>query len=194
MKKDYILEITKITKVIKNKYLAQISLIDTNKGTETPYKVITVEAINQEFAKKIIDIKIEEMLADSSEQNLIIGHNNLIKARDNYINKYKQIVEEYNVLTAKQEKLLEKIIYKSQPSEVDGLDIKHLNVFTNFEGEDVLVWAIRVVTESINGNDVKYLDVKISSSEDNSDLDWYSIYDTDQTTAGKILTAVMETI
>lgn len=194
MKKDYILEITKITKVIKNKYLAQISLIDTNKGTETPYKVITVESINKEFAKKIIDIKIEEMLADTTEQSLIIGHNNLVKTRDNYINKYKQIVEEYNALTAKQEKLLEKIIYKSQPSEEDGLNIKHLNVFTNFEGEDVLVWAIRVVTESINGNDVKYLEVKISSSEDNSDLDWYSIYDTDQTTAGKILTAVMETI
>ena len=61
------LEIAHIGKISEGKYIAHIGIVNDEGGT--PFKTITIDATNMEFARKIAEIRIEEMM--SSKINLL---------------------------------------------------------------------------------------------------------------------------
>lgn len=190
--KPYILEITNLKRMNNGKtYLAEISLVDTDDGRVTPYKTIEVEAINQDFAKKIVNIRIEEMLAETTESNLVFGIQKLIATKINYTDKYKKLAIKIDEVLTEQEELLAEIVDKAQQSESEGIDIKTLETYVELDGEVVLVWAVRVYTDE---NGEKWLELKATSTENEDDIEWLSIYDFAPDVAGRVLSAIMDNI
>lgn len=188
--KPYILEITNLKRMNNGKtYLAEISLVDTNEGRVTPYKTIEVEAINQEFAKKIVNIRIEEMLAETTESNLVFGIQKLIATKINYTNEYNKLATKIDEVLTEQEELLIEIVDKAQQSENEGIDIKTLETYVELDGEVVLVCAVRVYTDE---NGTKWVELKATSNEDY--MEWLSIYDFAPDAAGRVLSAIMDKI
>ena len=55
--KPYILQVTHLKKVSEGQYMAQIDIMDSNIHcfAGIPFKSIVVDAINEEFARKIAD-------------------------------------------------------------------------------------------------------------------------------------------
>lgn len=189
--KPYILEITNLKRMNGKIYLAEISLVDTNEGKVTPYKTIEVEAINQEFAKKIVNIRIEEMLAETTESNLVFGIQKLIATKINYTDKYNRLAVKLDVLRTEHEEMLAEIVDKAQQSESEGIDIKALDTYVELDGELVLVWAVRVYTDE---NGTKWVELKATSTGDEDDMEWLSVYDYTPDAAGRVLSAIMDKI
>ena len=193
--KPYILQVAHLGKVSEGQYVAHIAILDSDKHcfTGIPYKTIIVDAINEEFARKIADIRIEEMMLDrTSEIDSIYDKNILIDIKKYYTKKYADLVGEMDKLRKKQEDLLTALVKEAQQSAEEGLNVEELCIHVDINGEDVgqFLYAVRTVSEE--GSD-DYLELKLMSVSPN-EYEWISIYDFYADTAGKILSEIMENL
>ena len=176
--KPYILQVAHLGKVKEGQYVAHIAIMDSDKHcfTGIPYKIIMVDAVNEEFARKIADIRIEEMmLNNTSEIDSIYNKNTLIEIANNYRKMYEALNNEMNQLRAKQENLLTALVKEAQTSAEEGIDIEDMGIEVELdelnEYEGYLVYAIRTVSEE--GSDDR-LELKIMS-ESHNEYEWFSI-------------------
>ena len=185
--KPYILQIEHIERVSGGRYVARIDITDSGKHclTRIPYTMITIDAINEEFAKKIAEIRMEEMMiTDESELDSIFYNNSKMFGIKK---KYESLIIEMYELRTKQENLLTDLVKNAQTSIKEGLDIKNMGIEVNLDGEQgYLVYAIRT------GNEWG-LELKIRN-KDTNEYEWLIIYEFDARTAEKILSAIMENI
>ena len=195
--KPYILQVSHIGKVSEGQYVAHIAIMDSDKHcfTGIPYKTIVVDAINEEFARKIADIRIEEMmLNNASEIDSIYDKNILIDITKNYSKMYADIVVEMEKLRKKQENLLTALVKEAQTSVEEGLDIKDMGIEVDLDGyEGHLVYAVRVVGEDREDGRVEWLELKIMSVSPN-EYEWLNIYDFHSWAAETILSEIMENL
>ena len=199
--KPYILQVAHLGKVSEGQYVAHIAILDSNNHcfTGIPYKTIVIDAINEEFARKIADIRIEEMmLNNASEIDSLYDKNILIDIKKNYSKMYEGLVVEMDKLRTKQENLLTALVKEAQTSAEEGLDIKDMGIKVELDGnEPLLVYAIRTVSEE--GSDWVELKVNLSDTlksylNNDNDLEWLSIYDFYSDTAIKVLSEIMENL
>ena len=192
--KPYILQVAHLGKVSEGQYVAHIVIMDsdTHCFVGIAYKTIVIDAINEEFARKIADIRIEEMmLNNASEIDSLYDMNILTDIKKNYSNMYAGLVNEMDKLRTKQENLLTALVKKAQKSVEEGLNIENMGVEVELDGyEGHLVYAVRTVSEE--GSD-DYLELKIMSVSPN-EYEWLSIYDFYSGTAEKILSEIMENL
>ena len=190
--KPYILQVAHLGKVSEGQYVAHIAILDSDKHcfTGIPYKIIIVDAINEEIARKIADIRIEEMmLNNASEIDSIYDKNILIDIKKNYSKMYAGLGVDMDQLRTKQENLLTEILRDVQQDAKKGIDIEEMDIYVDLDGnEGYLVYAIRVVKDG----DSEYLELKIDG--DCGDFEWLSIYDFYAGTAEKILSEIMENL
>ena len=149
--KPYILQVAHLGKVSEGQYVAHIAILDSNNYcfTGIPYKTIVVDAINEEFARKLADIRIEEMMINNaSEIDSLYDMNILTDITKNYSKMYAGLVIEMDKLRTKQENLLTSLVKEAQKSAEDGLNIENLGVEVELDGyEGHLVYAVRTVSE-----------------------------------------------
>lgn len=196
--KPYRLEIGEVAEVsgTLGQYLVELDLV-SDSGDKTFYKNIVVDAINEEFARKIADIRIEEMmLNNTSEIDSIYNRHNLINItkKKNYRKMYADIVVEMEKLRKKQENLLTAIVKEAQTSAEEGLDITDMGIEVELDGyEGHLVYAVRVVSEDREDGNAEWLELKIMSVTPN-EYEWLSIYDFYSWAAEEILSEIMENL
>jgi hypothetical protein len=196
--KPYILQVAHLGKVSEGQYVAHIAILDSDKHcfTGIPYKTIVVDAINEEFARKIADIRIEEMMINNaSEIDSLYDMNNLTDITKNYSKMYAGLVVEMDKLRAKQEDLLTALVKEAQKSAEEGLNIENMGVEVELDGyEGHLVYAVRTVSEE-GYSDCLELKVKsVIGYDDPDEYEWLSIYDFYAGTAEKILSKIMENL
>jgi hypothetical protein len=196
--KPYILQVAHLGKVSEGQYVAHIAILDSDKHcfTGIPYKTIVVDAINEEFARKIADIRIEEMMINNaSEIDSLYDMNNLTDITKNYSKMYAGLVVEMDKLRAKQEDLLTALVKEAQKSAEEGLNIENMGVEVELDGyEGHLVYAVRTVSEE-GYSDCLELKVKsVIGYDDPDEYEWLSIYDFYAGTAEKILSEIMENL
>ena len=135
--KPYILQVAHLGKVSEGQYVAHIAILDSDKHcfTGIPYKTIVVDAINEEFARKIADIRIEEMMLNrASEIDSLYDMCNLTDIAKNYSKMYADIVFEMDTLRAKQENLLTALVKDAQTSAEEGINIENMGVEVELAG------------------------------------------------------------
>ena len=181
--KPYTLKITNISQINEKKYAAEISLVDADRYTDMPYKIIEVEAINKEFAERIFNIRLEEMMVDKAALDIVHNYNCLKATKECFVKNYNELITKLNAIENQMELLLIEIVKKMQTSK-DGIDIKALNIYVNIDDEKMLVYAIRV--------DEDMMELKATNTGDEFDLEWYTVYDFTPDTSFEILTAIME--
>jgi hypothetical protein len=196
--KPYILQVAHLGKVSEGQYVAHIAILDSDKHcfTGIPYKTIVVDAINEEFARKIADIRIEEMMINNaSEIDSLYDMNNLTDITKNYSKMYAGLVFEMDKLRAKQEDLLTALVKEAQKSAEEGLNIENMGIEVELDGyEGHLVYAVRTVSEE-GYSDCLELKVKsVIGYDDPDEYEWLSIYDFYAGTAGEILSEIMENL
>lgn len=196
--KPYILQVAHLGKVSEGQYVAHIAILDSDKHcfTGIPYKTIVIDAINEEFARKIADIRIEEMMINNaSEIDSLYDMNNLTDITKNYSKMYAGLVFEMDKLRAKQEDLLTAIVKEAQKSAGEGLNIENMGVEVELDGyEGHLVYAVRTVSEE-GYSDCLELKIKsVIGYDDPDEYEWLSIYDFYAGTAEKILSEIMENL
>ena len=201
--KPYILQIAHLGKVSEGQYVAHIVIMDsdTHCFVGIAYKTIVIDAINEEFARKIADIRMEEMMINNASEIDSIYYKNILtetKTKSDYTKIYAGLVAEMDKLRTKQEDLLTAIVKDAQQSAEDGLYIKDMGIEVELDGyKKHLVYAIRTVSEE--GSD-DYLELKIVSvayddpDEYDWEYEWLSIYDFYTGTAEKILSEIMENL
>ena len=193
--KPYILQVAHLDKVSEGQYVAHIAILDSDKHcfTGIPYKTIIIDAINEEFARKIADLRAEEMmLMKTSEIDSIYDKNILIDTKKDYTKKYADLVGEMDKLRAKQVNLLTALVKEAQQSAEEGLNVEELCIHVDINGEDVgqFLYAVRTVSEEGYSD---CLELKIMSVSPN-EYEWISIYEFYADTAGKILSEIMENL
>ena len=192
--KPYILQVAHLGKVSEGQYVAHIAILDSDKHcfTGIPYKTIVVDAINEEFARKIADIRIEEMmLNNASEIDSLYDMNYLTDIKKNYSKMYADLVFEMDTLRSKQENLLTALVKEAQTSAEEGINIENMGIEVELDGyEGHLVYAVRTVSEEGYSD---CLELKIMSESPN-EYEWLSIYDFYSGTAEKILSEIMENL
>ena len=115
--------------------------------------------------------------------------NRLIDSKSNYTTKYAGLVMEADRLRTRQENLLTALVKDAQTSD-EGIDIKELGIKVDLDGyEGHLVYAIRTVSEEGYSD---CLELKVTTTGYESDIEWLSIYDFYSDTAGKVLSEIME--
>lgn len=192
--KPYILQVAHLGKVSEGQYVAHIAILDSDKHcfTGIPYKTIVVDAINEEFARKIADIRIEEMMLNrASEIDSLYDMCNLTDISKNYIQMYRDINIEMDQLRKKQVNLLTALVKEAQTSAKEGLNTEKLFLHVDLCDEDAVghfLYAVRTVSEE--GSDDR-LELKLMSVSPN-EYEWISIYDFYTETAWKILSKIME--
>ena len=196
--KPYILQVAHLGKVSEGQYVAHIAILDSDKHcfTGIPYKTIVIDAINEEFARKIADIRMEEMMINNaSEIDSIYDMNNLTDIKKNYKQTYAGLVFEMDRLRARQENLLTALVKDAQKSAEEGLNIENTGVEVELDGyEGHLVYAIRTVSEE-GYSDCLELKIKsVVGYDDPDEYEWLSIYDFYAGTAEKILSKIMENL
>ena len=192
--KPYILQIEHLKRISEGRYIAHIDITDSSKHclTSIPYTMIAIDAINEEFAKKIAEIRMEEMMiTDESELDSIYNNSTMFGIRCRTMfgikKKYESLIIEMYELRTKQENLLTDLVKNAQTSIKEGLDIKNMGIEVNLDGEQgYLVYAIRA------GNEWG-LELKIRN-KDTNEYEWLIIYEFDARTAEKILSAIMENV
>ena len=113
------------------------------------------------------------------------------KSKSNYTEKYAGLVIKMDKLRNEQEDTLTALIKEAQTSD-EGIDIKELDIYVDFDGyEPVLVYAIRTVSEEGYSD---CLELKVTTTGDESDIEWLSIYDFYSDTAIKVLSEMMENL
>lgn len=114
--------------------------------------------------------------------------NKLIDSKSNYTKKYAGLVMKMDKLRAEQENTLTALIKEAQTSD-EGIDIKEMDIYVDFDGyEPLLVYAIRTVSEE----KFDWLELKVTTTGYESDIEWLTIYDFYSDTAGKVLSEIME--
>lgn len=196
--KPYILQVAHLGKVSEGQYVAHIAIMDSDKYcfTGIPYKTIVVDAINEEFARKITDIRIEEMMINNaSEIDSLYDMNNLTDIKKNYSKMYAGLVVEMEKLRTKQENLLTALVKDAQQSAEEGLNIENMGIEVDLDGyEGHLVYAVKTVSEE-GYSDCLELKIKsVVGYDDPDEYEWLSIYDFYAGTAEKILSEIMENL
>ena len=187
--KPYILQVAHLGKVSEGQYVAHIAIMDSDKHcfTGIPYKTIVVDAINEEFARKIADIRIEEMMINrESEIDSLYDMSNLTDIAKNYIQMYRGINIEMDQLIKKQVNLLTALVKEAQTSAKEGLNTEKLFLHVDLCDEDAVghfLYAVRTV--SVEGSDDR-LELKLMSVSPN-EYEWINISDFYTETAEKIL-------
>jgi hypothetical protein len=116
--------------------------------------------------------------------------NRLIDTKSNYTKKYAGLVIKMDKLRTEQENTLTALIKEAQTSD-EGIDIKEMDIYVDFDGyEPLLVYAIRTVSEE--GSD--WVELKVTTTGDESDIEWLGIYDFYSDTACKVLSEIMENL
>lgn len=116
--------------------------------------------------------------------------NRLIDSKSNFTKKYAGLVMKMDELRNEQENLLTAIVKESQTSD-EGIDIKEMGIKVDLDGyEGHLVYAIRTVSE----NDSDWVELKVTTTGYESDIEWLGIYDFYSDTAEKILSEIMENL
>lgn len=183
------LEIAHIGKISEGKYIAHIGIVNDEGGT--PFKTITIDATNMEFARKIAEIRIEEMMSSKINGNFneILGHKMLLMARNTYNKKYVELQNQLEELWTAQEETLTALIKDAQMDSENGINIRYLDINVQLDGnEPLLVYAIRTRKDW----EEDLVEILVTETGDEDDLEWSSIYDFYCGTAGCILQTLME--
>ena len=185
------LEIGHIGKIEEGKYVAHIGVVDKEADIFAPYRTITIEATNEEFARRIAEIRVEEMISSDSEGSFrsVTAHDLLVKSKDKHFNKYIDIKSREDALWTAQENALTEFIKDAQPEENgDGINVRSFDIEVELDGEKpLLVYAIRTWVDDSE----EWVELLVSFTGDEADLEWCSIYDFYCGTAGKILDTLM---
>lgn len=186
------LEIGHIGKVSEGKYVAHIGIVDKDADLYAPYRIITIEATNMEFARRIAEIRVEEMMTEDSEGSIraVTEHNALLESKNKHFNKYIEIRNQEDALWTAQEDALTKFIKDAQTDENGaGVNVRSFDIKVELDGEKpLLVYAIRTWVDDSE----EWVELLVSLTDDEDDLVWCSIYDFYCGTAGKILQTLME--
>ena len=186
------LEIAHIGKVSEGKYVAHIGIVDKDADLYAPYRTITIEATNEEFARRIAEIRVEEMMTSDSEGSIraVTAHNTLLKSKDKHFDKYIEIKNQEDALWTAQEEALTKFIKDAQTDENgDGVNVRSFDIKVECDGDTpLLVYAIRTWVDDSE----EWVELLVSFTGEEDDLEWCSIYDFYCGTAGKILQTLME--
>jgi hypothetical protein len=117
--------------------------------------------------------------------------NRLIDTKSNYTKKYAGLVIKMDKLRTEQENLLTALVKEAQTSD-EGINIKELGIKVDLDGyEEHLVYAIRTVSEEGYSD---CLELKVTTTGYESDIEWLSIYDFYSDTAIKVLSEIMENL
>ena len=184
------LEIGHIGKIEDGKYVAHIGVVDKEADIFAPYRTITIEATNEEFARRIAEIRVEEMISSDSEGSFrsVTAHDLLVKSKDKHIKKYIDIKDREDALWTAQEKTLAEFIKDAQTDIINGINIRSFDVEVELDGEKpLLVYAIRTFIDDSE----EWVELLVSFTGDEEDLEWCSIYDFYCGTAGDILDTLM---
>ena len=185
------LEIGHIGKIEDGKYVAHIGVVDKEADIFAPYRTITIEATNEEFARRIAEIRVEEMISSDSEGSFrsATAHDLLVKSKDKHFKKYVEIKNQEEALWTAQENALTEFIKDAQPEENgDGINVRSFDIEAELDGEEPLtVYAIRTWVDDSE----EWVELLVSFTGDEEDLEWCSIYDFYCGTAGDILDTLM---
>lgn len=187
------LEIGHIGKIEDGKYVAHIGVVDKEADIFAPYRTITIEATNEEFARRIAEIRVEEMISSDSEGSFrsVTAHNLLVKSKDKHIKKYIDIKDREDALWTAQEKTLAEFIKDAQTDIINGINIRSFDIEVDLDGEKpLLVYAIRTFIDDSE----EWVELLVSFTGFEEDLEWCSIYDFYCGTAGKILDTLMQNL
>lgn len=185
------LEIANISKISEGKYVAHIGVVDEDANFYAPYQTITIEATNMEFASRIAEIRVEEMMSSKINGNFneTLGHKNLLIARNTYSKKYVELQNQLEELWTAQEETLTALIKDAQMDSENGINIRYLDIKVQLDGnEPLLVYAIRTWVDDSE----EWVEILVTETGDEDDLEWCSIYDFYCGTAGCILQTLME--
>jgi hypothetical protein len=189
--REYTLKVARIRNAGKGQYDVCIDIIDDEKQTSAPYKIVKVDAINEDIAVKKANIILEEMFY--SEETLLdiqsmYGQHLLEYVKSNHIKNYSSLAIELDRLRTKYEDELTAFVKNAQISETEGIDVEDLEIYVDLDGTaELLVEAIRVCNDEQWDNMVE-----LFVPDDEGEMVWMSIYDFYPDTAIKILTALME--
>ena len=187
------LEIGHIGKIEDGKYVAHIGVVDKEADIFAPYRTIAIEATNEEFARRIAEIRVEEMISSDSEGSFrsVTAHNLLVKSKDKHFKKYIDIKNREDALWTAQEKTLTEFIKDAQTDIINGINIRSFDIEVELDGEKpLLVYAIRTFIDDSE----EWVELLVSFTGDEEDLEWCSIYDFYCGTAGKILDTLMQNL
>lgn len=185
------LEISHIGKISEGKYVAHIGVVDKDADLYAPYQTITIEATNEEFARRIAEIRVEEMMSSKTNGyfNETLGHKMLLMARNTYNKKYVELQNQLEELWTAQEETLTSLIKDAQMDSENGINIRYLDIKVQLDGnEPLLVYAIRTWVDDSE----ELVEILVTETGDEDDLEWCSIYDFYCGTAGCILQTLME--
>ena len=187
------LEIGHIGKTKDGKYVAHIGVVDKEADIFAPYRTITIEATNEEFARRIAEIRVEEMISSDSEGSFrsATAHDLLVKSKDKHFKKYIDIKDREDALWTAQENTLAEFIKDAQTDIINGINIRSYDIEVELDGEKpLLVYAIRTFIDDSE----EWVELLVSFTGDEDDLEWCSIYDFYCGTAGDILDTLMENL
>ena len=187
------LEIGHIGKTKDGKYVAHIGVVDKEADIFAPYRTITIEATNEEFARRIAEIRVEEMISSDSEGSFrsATAHDLLVKSKDKHFKKYIDIKDREDALWTAQENTLAEFIKDAQTDIINGINIRSYDIEVELDGEKpLLVYAIRTSID----DSAEWVELLVSFTGDEDDLEWCSIYDFYCGTAGDILDTLMENL
>jgi hypothetical protein len=185
--REYTLKVARIRNAGKGQYDVCIDIIDDEKQTSAPYKIVKVDAINEDIAVKKANIILEEMFY--SEETLLDIQSMYVEyVKSNHIKNYSSLAIELDRLRTKYEDELTAFVKNAQISETEGIDVEDLEIYVDLDGRaELLVEAIRVCNDEQWDNMVE-----LFVPDDEGEMVWMSIYDFYPDTAIKILTALME--
>lgn len=187
------LEIGHIGKIEDGKYVAHIGVVDKEADIFAPYRTITIEATNEKFARRIAEIRVEEMISSDSEGSFrsVTAHDLLVKSKDKHFGKYIDIKAREDALWTAQENTLADFIKDAQTDIINGINIRSFDIEVDLDGEKpLLVYAIRTFIDDSE----EWVELLVSFTGDEEDLEWCSIYDFYCGTAGKILDTLMQNL
>lgn len=190
------LEIAHIAKIGKvnenvNKYVAHIGVVDADNDNYTPYQSIYIDAHSEEFARRIAQIRVEEIIASDCDGifTASISHQALLSAKDKHFDKYVEVSNMRDKLWTAEENALGAFIKDAQTDIDEGLDIRSFCIKVDVDGnEPMLVYAIRNWVD----DSAEWVELLVTFSGDEDDLEWISIYDCYCGTAGDILRCLMD--
>ena len=192
--RGYTLKVARIRNASKGQYDVCIDIIDDEKQTSAPYKIVKVDAINEDIAVKKANIILEEMLY--SEETLLdmqsmYGQHLLEYVKSKHIKNYSHLDNELNRLHSKYEDALTAYIKDAQNAYRDRcIYVKSLDINVNFDSDTPIpLYAIRVVKDE--GFWDETVELLVSPSGNENELEWYSIYDFYSSTAINVLSELM---
>lgn len=189
--REYTLKVARIRNAGKGQYDVCIDIIDDEKQTSAPYKIVKVDAINEDIAVKKANIILEEMFySEETLQDIqsMYEQHLLEYVKNNHFKNYSHLAIELDRLRTKYEDELTAFVKNAQISEKEGIDVEELEIYVDLDGTaELLVEAIRVCNDEQWDNMVE-----LFVPDDDGEMVWMSIYDFYPDTAIKILTALME--